>query len=370
MKTSIKPIALYLPQYHTIKENDEWWSEGFTEWTNVKKAEPLFPGHYQPHIPENNNYYDLGTFHEMENQALLAKKYGIYGFCFYHYWFNGKLLLEKPLHDMLELGKPDMPFCLSWANENWTRAWDGQQKQILIKQEYSLDDDLQHIQYLIPFFKDPRYIKIDGKPVFLMYRSELHPNIKEATNIWRREAQKAGFKDLYLIRMEHFQKNINPAMHGFNAGMEFSPDSAYKGKKLAKHNMAKYLFNKLLNQLNIKKTPENEHSIYSYATLVDNTIKKPDFDYKYFKCVSPSWDNSSRRKKKATIFIDSTPDLFEKWTKEVMAYTAAKFEPTEQFFFINAWNEWAEGCHLEPDLKNGHSYLESFRKALETDLTS
>ncbi len=368
MKSNIKPIAIYLPQFHSIKENNEWWGDGFTEWTNVKKATPLFKGHYQPHIPENNNYYDLGIFNEMVNQAVLAKEYGIYGFCYYHYWFNGKLLLEKPLHDMLEFGKPDMPFCLSWANENWTRAWDGQEKQVLMKQEYSIEDDREHIKYLIPFFKDKRYIKIDNKPVFLMYRSELHPNVKQGTDIWREEAKKAGFDDLYLIRMENFKRNVDPALHGFDAGMEFAPDIPFRGKKIAKNNIIKYLFNKLLHQINLKKSASYENSIYSYPKLVNNMINKTDVDYKYFRCVCPSWDNSSRRKKNATIYIESTPELFEKWTREMVTKTKYKLEPKEQFLFINAWNEWGEGCHLEPDLKNGRSYLKSLKKALSHEI--
>ena len=365
MENNIKSIAIYLPQYHTIKENNEWWGDGFTEWTNVKNAKPLFKGHYQPHIPENNNYYDLGVFKEMVSQGDLAKQYGIYGFCFYHYWFNGKLLLEKPLHDMLELGKPNMPFCLSWANENWTRSWDGLEKQVLVKQEYSLEDDLEHIKYLIPFFKDDRYIKVDNKPVFLMYRSELHPNIMEGTKIWRDEAKKAGFEDLYLIRMENFKRNIDPALHGFDAGMEFAPDSTLTGKKIAKSNMVKYLFHKLLHQLNLRKSSIFENSIFSYPLMANKMINKPDVDYKYFRCVCPSWDNSARRTKNATMYVGSTPELFKNWVQKMINHTTMKLDPKEQFLFINAWNEWAEGCHLEPDLKNGYSYLKSFKQALD-----
>jgi lipopolysaccharide biosynthesis protein len=173
----IRSIAIHLPQYHTIPENDEWWGEGFTEWTNVKKAKPLFEGHHQPHVPLSNNYYDLSENKALCKQAELAKKYGIDGFCFYHYWFNGKKLLEKPLEQMLERGTPDFPFMLCWANENWTRTWDGMDKHILMKQEYGFEDDEAHFDYLLPFFKDDRYIKIDGKPVFLVYRTELFPDI-------------------------------------------------------------------------------------------------------------------------------------------------------------------------------------------------
>ncbi|RRN76393.1 glycosyl hydrolase, partial [Pseudoxanthomonas sp. SGD-10] len=288
MDNKIKPIALYLPQYHEIEENNQWWGKGFTEWTNVKKAKALFEGHYQPHVPLNQHYYDLTNINELVNQASLARDYGIYGFCFYHYWFNGKLLLETPLHNMLESGKPDFPFCLCWANENWTRTWDGQEKEVLMKQEYSLEDDKAHIKYLIPFFKDSRYIKIGNKPVFLMYRTELHPDIKSATVIWREEVKKAGFDDLFLIRIENFKKDINPDTYGFDAGMEFAPDTAYQGKKVAKKNMVSYIFKKILHNLNLKKSAHYQHGIWSYETLMNNMINKPPFDYKYFRCVCPS----------------------------------------------------------------------------------
>ncbi len=361
MTNNIKPIALYLPQYHAIKENDEWWGQGFTEWTNVRKAKPLFKEHYQPHIPLHNNYYDLVDIEVMERQAQLAKEYGIYGFCFYHYWFNGKLLLERPLHNMLEAGKPDFPFCLCWANENWTRTWDGQEKEVLMKQKYSLEDDRDHIKYLIQFFKDDRYIKVGNKPVFLMYRSELHPNINKATEIWQEEARKAGFEGLFLIRMENFEKNMEPSLHGFDAGMEFAPDTFYQGKKIAKSNMFSYVINKTLHNLNLKQSAHYEHGIWSYEVLRDNMIKKPIFNYKYFRCVCPSWDNSARRKSKAALYTGSHPHLFKSWVKEMVDFTKRNHNESEQFLFINAWNEWGEGCHLEPDEKWGYQYLEALR---------
>jgi lipopolysaccharide biosynthesis protein len=365
MENKIKPIALYLPQYHTFKENDEWWGKGFTEWTNVKKATPIFEGHYQPHIPLGGNYYDLSLNSVLEEQAELAKKYGIYGFCFYHYWFNGKLLMEKPLQNLLESKTPDFPYCLCWANENWTRTWDGQAKKVLMKQDYSLEDDLKHIQYLLPFFKDERYIKIDNKPVFLMYRTELHPNIEEAAALWRAEAKKAGFEDLFLIRMENFKKDLNPHEHGFDAGMEFAPDTAYRGKKIAKENMPSYLFNKVLHRTGIKKHAQYENGIFSYEKMAENMMQKPEFDYQYFRTITPSWDNSARRKENAAIYVGSTPHLFENWARKMKTHTLAHQPEDQQFLFINAWNEWGEGCHLEPDEKWGYGYLEALQKAMK-----
>jgi lipopolysaccharide biosynthesis protein len=364
MNNNLKPIALYLPQYHKIDENNKWWGKGFTEWTNVKKAKSLFKGHYQPHIPVKNNYYDLSNNETLIKQAELAKKYGIYGFCFYHYWFNGKLLLEKPIENLLKNKEPNFPFCLSWANENWTRTWDGQDKQILIEQIYSFEDDLNHIKYLIPFFKDDRYIKIDGKPIFLMYRSELHPHIKEATEIWRQVVKDAGFPDLYLIRMENFTRGINPSEHGFDAGMEFAPDVSNRGKKVQKNNLLKYVYTKLLHILGLKKSAFFENQIFSYPSLQKNMIYKAKESYTYFRCICPSWDNSARRQTNATIYINSTPKLFGNWAKLMMEYTHKYLPENEKFLFINAWNEWGEGCHLEPDEKYGTQYLEEFKKAL------
>ncbi len=363
--SQVKPIAIYLPQFHPIPENDEWWGKGFTEWINVSKSMPKFSGHYQPHIPKDLGFYDLRLLETMEEQAKLAKEYGVYGFCYYHYWFNGKLLLERPIEQMLNSGKPDMPFCLCWANENWTRRWDGKEQNVLIKQDYSLEDDLNHINYLISFFKDERYIKIDNKPVYIMYRSELHPNIKEATLLWREEVKKAGFDDLYLIRVENFVKNINPAEHGFDAGMEFAPDILCRGEKYSKKNPIKHFITKKLHNLGVHKSAFFENEVYDYNQLADNMMAKPKSDYKYFRCVCPSWDNSARRTINATLYHDATPQKFTEWVKFIKNYTTSNFNSNEQIFFINAWNEWAEGCHLEPDQKYGLEYLHALKQGLE-----
>lgn len=363
--SKVKPIAIYLPQFHPISENDEWWGKGFTEWINVSKSTPKFKGHYQPHIPKDLGFYDLRLLETMEEQAKLAKAYGVYGFCYYHYWFNGKLLLERPIEQMLNSGKPEMPFCLCWANENWTRRWDGKEQNVLIKQDYSLEDDLNHINYLISFFKDDRYIKIDNKPVYIMYRSELHSNIKEATLLWREEVKKAGFDDLYLIRVENFVKNINPAEHGFDAGMEFAPDILCRGEKYSKKNPIKHFITKKLHNLGVHKSAFFENEVYDYNQLVDNMIAKPKFDYKYFRCVCPSWDNSARRRINATLYHDTTPQKFEEWVRYIKNYTVSNFDSNEQIFFVNAWNEWAEGCHLEPDQKFGSAYLKALKEGVK-----
>lgn len=358
MKNQVKPIAIYLPQFHAIPENDAWWGEGFTEWTNVKKATPRFKGHYQPHVPLNEDYYNLDDVEVMRRQADLARAHGVYGFCFYHYWFNGKLLLEKPLHQWLETKDIDFPFCLSWANENWTRRWDGKDKEQLITQEYSLDDDRKHIQYLIQFFKDERYIKVGNKPVFLMYRSESHPFIQEATDIWREEAIKAGFDGLHLIRTESFEKGIVPATHGFDAAVEFAPDRASSGKKMLKANSIHYLLNKTLHNLGLKPDKRYENGLYDYETLAREMTQKEPPAYTYFRCACPGWDNSARRKKNAIIYVNSSPDKFKNWLEHIMVWTEDNLPEELQYMFINAWNEWAEGCHLEPDTKWGDHNLQ------------
>lgn len=360
----IKPIALYLPQFHTIPENDQWWGEGFTEWTNVRKAKPVFPGHYQPHKPLDDNYYDLSDIDVMRKQAALAKSYGLYGFCFYHYWFNGKLLLEKPIEKWLT-SDIDFNYCLSWANENWTRRWDGKDKEVLMEQKYDTTDDLNHINYLIKFFQDPRYIKIGNSPVLLMYRSELHPSIKNATEIWRNEVKKAGFENLYLIRMENFYKEDNPEESGFDAGMEFAPDVSCQGLKIHKRKKATYLFNKFLHVTGLKKNGVYENGVYDYITLRDNMVNRDIPAYPYFRCACPSWDNAARRRQHARIFVNSNPKLFGEWIKELRKYTLDYHDSDRQLLFINAWNEWAEGAHLEPDKKNGFEFLEALKENIQ-----
>lgn len=361
----VKPIAIHLPQFHPFPENDNWWGKGFTEWTNVTKAKPKFKGHYQPQLPSDLGFYDLRLEESMIAQAELAKKYGIYGFCYYHYWFNGKLLMERPLETMLSSKKINIPFCLCWANENWTRRWDGNDTHILIKQDYNLQDDRNHIKYLIQFFKDDRYIKINDKPLLLIYRVDLHPGIIDAVNIWREEAKKSGFPDLFLVCVENFQKDIDPKNFNFDAGMEFAPDFTLAKEKYLKKFKTKYLFEKLLHKTGVKSSGYFTNKVFSYENLVNDSIIKQKSSYKRFRSVCPAWDNSPRRQTDATIYHGSTPEKFGEWVRFVTQFTKENFEDEESIFFINAWNEWAEGNHLEPDLVFGTAYLESFKRNYE-----
>lgn len=354
-------IAFYLPQYHPFPENDEWWGKGFTEWRNVVKAKPLYRGHYQPHLPADLGFYDLRIPEIREQQAEMARAHGIEGFCYYHYWFNGHQLMERPLKEILSSGKPDFPFMLCWANENWTRAWDGGSRHILIAQNYSEEDDRAHIRYLLDnVFNDSRYIKVDGKPVFLIYRSMLFPNMKETIRIWREEALLKGV-ELYLCRVETIDCYGEKYLcDGFDAAVEFQPFTHQMNDFIKMKNpLQKFAYNINRHIFNRSKKRKIDYSKY-----VDFACKSSLPDYKMYPGVTPMWDNTSRRKQKMFIMDKSTPEKYGEWLHSVMK----KFVPyskEENFIFVNAWNEWAEGNHLEPDLKWGFRYLEETRKAIE-----
>jgi lipopolysaccharide biosynthesis protein len=361
---NIKAIAFYLPQYHPIPENDEWWGNGFTEWTNVTKAKPLFEEHYQPHLPADLGFYDLRLPEARQAQADLAREYGIYGFCYYHYWFNGKRLLERPFQEVLESGKPDFPFCLCWANENWTRVWDGGSKSILMKQEYTEEGDREHIRFLIPAFQDDRYIKIKGKPLFLVYRAKQIPDALTTTSIWREEVKKAGFEDIFLCRVESYSgelSHIPPNQMGFDAAVEFHPDHRYLEKRLKQSKIWG-----LARKLNLSSRAYKENRICDYASVVATILSNSTLPhYPFFPCVTPMWDNSARRKVYATILSGSTPELYEHWLQAMIERALSNQSGNdEKFVFINAWNEWAEGNHLEPCQKWGRQYLEATQRAL------
>ena len=363
---------MYLPQFHPIPENDDWWGRGFTEWTNVTKAKPLFKGHYQPHLPADLGFYDLRLEETRRAQAELAKQYGIYGFCYYHYWFHGKRVLEQPFMEVLESGKPDFPFMLCWANENWTKAWDGLEKDILLEQKYSEQDDIDHIRSLIPAFKDPRYIKVDGKAVFAVYRSSKLPDAKATITRWRMEAKKQGV-ELYLSRMESFgETGANYLEDGFDAAINFEPlgNKINKVRDEIESAALRNKFSYWYLKYKLSSASKRESLLYKlrneicYNEYVDHAKKNPPVNYKLYPGVTPMWDNTPRRKTKYFLFKDSTPEKYQEWLESEIE----KFEPfseQENFFFINAWNEWGEGNHLEPCQKWGLQYLEATKKALE-----
>lgn len=356
----IRLIAFYLPQYHPIAENNEWWGSGFTEWRSVAKAEPKFPGHYQPHVPADLGFYDLRLPEARQSQADMARQYGVHGFCYYHYWFNGRRILERPFQEVLASGKPDFPFCLCWANENWTRIWDGGEKNVLLKQNYSNEDDLAHIRSLLPAFRDERYMRVNGRPILLVYRTDLLPNSKRTSDVWRSEAQKAGIGDLYLIRVESFHSYlVKPEDVGFDASVEFAPDLHHIGK-LQFHGEPYKTMSKV--GLFPKGYPENK--VGKFKNIVNAMLSTPEPDFVRFRCVSPSWDNSARRCRDAFILTGSSPEIYQEWLEENLRRTKKVYSGDERIVFINAWNEWAEGNHLEPDLQHGRAYLEATRNAL------
>jgi lipopolysaccharide biosynthesis protein len=358
----MRVIAIYLPQFHPIPENDAWWGAGFTEWRNVVRARPQFPGHYQPHLPADLGFYDLRVPETRDAQAAMAARHGLSGFCYYHYWFNGKRLLHRPFDEVLRSGTPNFPFCLCWANENWTRRWDGRDRELLLAQQHSLQDDRNHIEFLLEAFRDPRYMTVGGKPLFLVYRTKLLPDPKRTADVWRETARRAGFPDLYLVRVESFGDKTDPASIGFDAAMEFAPHFKDVGGLIGRR--FSRLRKRLIRVGLLQPTPYLTHSVYRYEALVEHMLKLPEAPYTRFRCVTPGWDNSARRAVGAFIFHGATPELYEVWLRDVVNATKAQRTGEEQLVFVNAWNEWAEGNHLEPDQRWGHAYLEATRRAL------
>lgn len=347
-QSSNKPrlIAFYLTQFHPIPENDRWWGKGFTEWTNVTKASPLFEGHLQPHLPADFGFYDLRVRETRRDQINLAREYGIDGFCYHYYWFSGKRLLNQPLDDMLADPESDMPFCLCWANENWTRRWDAAEHEVLIAQKYLPDDDLNFIKSLIPFFQDTRYIRVDGKPFLIVYRPQHLPDAKKTLTIWRDYCQSVGFGEIHLCAaLTH--GNEDYLQYGFDSGVEFPP-----------HNMKSANSNDSLEFFEPFKG-----NAFQYATIAGSYLNRTYANPRVFKTVFPSWDNTARTKERALIVLNGVPENYEFWLSSTIDRVMQVDGDRDQLVFINAWNEWAEGCHLEPDRWFGHGFLQATRNA-------
>jgi lipopolysaccharide biosynthesis protein len=357
--SSPRLIAFYLPQFHPIPENDAWWGQGFTEWINVAKARPLFAGHYQPHLPADLGFYDLRLPEARQAQADLARQSGIHGFCYHHYWFHGRRILERPFDDVLASGQPDFPFCLSWANENWTRTWDGLDDQVLLAQTYSEEDDRAHIRWLCTAFRDERYIRVGGKPLFLVYRAASLPDARRTTAIWREEAARLGIGELFLVRVEsNFAgERGDPRSLGFDAAVEFQPDA------LTLHQLRKS--SQLSAELPADRRwhARGDELWFSYPEVVDAMLRRPSVSYPRFSGVSPGWDNTPRRGAGGAGIRDATPAHYERWLRRVLEEGEAR-KIANEFIFINAWNEWAEGCHLEPCQQWSRAYLEATARAL------
>ena len=349
-ETDVRLIAFYLPQFHPFAENDAWWGKGFTEWTNVGKALPLFEGHYQPHCPIHFGYYDLRVPEVMEEQASVARQYGIAGFAYHFYWFGGRTLMERPLRQMLANPRVEMPFCLCWANENWTRRWDGRDDQLLIGQNHSLQDSRAMLHHVADYLRDPRYIRIGGRPVFILYRPDLIPDIKATVAMWRDEARALGLGDLYLMAVQR-QPDQGFADIGLDAAIEFPP----AGQRSA--NLA----------LAYGMDPRASGAIvFDYEDAVAQRLAEPPSAFRRHRGVTLSWDNTARRPQAPMLFVNFTIRAYHRWLAElVRRLRLAKDVPAdEKLVFINAWNEWAEGTHLEPDQRHGFAYLDATRRAL------
>jgi hypothetical protein len=351
----LRLIAFYLPQFHPIPENDAWWGRGFTEWRNVVRARPLYTGHYQPHIPGELGFYDLRVPEVREAQAALAHDHGIAGFCYYHYWFNGRRVLERPFNEVLATGTPDFPFCLCWANEPWTRNWDGGMRDILVPQRYSVEDDQAHIAWLINAFRDERYIRVGGRPVMMIYNAGALPDSRRTTELWRRESIAAGVGDPYLVKFDTFGDESDPQSGGFDASSEFLPHGV--SETIAAAGFGTRADTKRMN-----------NAMWRYGDVVTAQLARPLPPWTRYQCVVAGWDNTPRKPGgSAVIFLDSTPDEYERWLRGAVdkARTAG-----HDFVFINAWNEWAESAHLEPDLRYGRAFLEATARAAGVDPAS
>jgi GT2 family glycosyltransferase len=345
----VRTIAFYLPQYHPIPENDAWWGRGFTEWTNVARSKPLYPGHAQPRLPADLGFYDLRLPEVREAQAEMAARAGLAGFCYYYYWFDGKRLLERPLLDVLEQKRPDFPFCVCWANENWTRRWDGKESEILIGQRHSPEDDRLLLESLLPFFADRRYIRVDGRPLVLLYRPQLLPDVSRTTGIWRDAARAAGVGELYLVAVQSFDMewDRDPRPWGFDAAVEYPP-----------HGLS----------VPVAPPPGFDTAkgglFFDYAKSAERFARRALPDYPLIRAAMASWDNSPRRRESAHIFLNGSPDDYRRWLETIVRQTRHLKSGDERLVFINAWNEWAEGNTLEPDEEHGHAYLEATARAL------
>jgi lipopolysaccharide biosynthesis protein len=339
---NIRLVAFYLTQFHPTPENDLWWGKGFTEWTNVTKAQPLFQGHYQPHLPTDLSFYDLRLREVRHQQITMAKQYGIEGFCYHYYWFSGTRLLNKPLDDMFADPESDMPYCLCWANENWTRRWNAAEHEVLIAQKYQPDDDLNFIKDLIPHFKDPRYIRLDGAPVLIVYRPQHLPDASKTLQIWRDYCRDIGIEHIHLCAaLTH--GNVDYAQYGFDSGVEFPPHNNF-----CRNVNTEITFHKAFRG-----------NVLRYEDMASAYLSRQYKPSNVFRTVVPCWDNTARTNDRAMVLVNGTPPNYEFWLSETLNNTTKEFPDQERIVFINAWNEWAEGCHLEPDRMYGHKFLEA-----------
>lgn len=361
MHEKFRLIAFYLPQFHPIPENNAWWGNGFTEWTNVVKAKPLFPGHHQPNLPRDLGFYDLRVPEIRQAQAELAEQSGLEGFCYWHYWFgNRKVLLERPMREMISAGAPRLPFCVAWANESWTGKWHGLDSKVLQEQTYpGLDDAKKHFYYLLNAFADDRYIRVENKPLLVIYRPYQIPNASAYLEIFRNLAEAEGLGGLYILGF------TDTRLYDYT---DYLLDGLiYSGFSLAINEACNGIGNlgSLLRRIRMiaKGNINVPRNVYTYQTASQAWMKYPDFDFEYYPVVFPNWDNSPRCGKDSIIITNSTPAL---WKNHLMSafrrVRTRKYE--KRIVFIKSWNEWAEGNYIEPDQRYGKAYLDVIRRTL------
>lgn len=341
-------VAFYLPQFHPIPENDSWWGKGFTEWHNVTRALPQFEGHAQPRLPGELGFYDLRLTEVMRRQMQLAREYGIGAFCSYFYWFGGQTLLEDPLKQWLTDPSLDLPLCLCWANENWSRRWDGRADDILISQQHSAEDDIAFISHISRYLNDPRYLRVDGKPMLLVYRPSLLPEPKATALRWRSWCRESGVGEIQLVYVQSFDR-ADPRDIGFDAAVEFPPNNTTPAPITARQH--------LLN-------PDYRGDVMDWRALARQSMDQTDPDYPRYPGVNPGWDNEPRRSGRGRVFAHASPRGYSDWLRQAITASVRRF-PTQPLVFTNAWNEWAEGAVLEPDTRLGYAWLEATRAAFQ-----
>lgn len=351
-ENAVRVIALYLPQYHQFEENNRWHGRGFTEWTNVTAARPMFAGHYQPKLPIDVGFYDLTHDDAMKRQVELAQNYGIGGFAFYYYWFSGKKLMEKPVYNYLANPALNLPFCLHWANENWSKRWDGGNRELLMEQTFSREDFEPFAKDLLPFFQDPRYIRVNGRPLFIVYRpAPIGKELFRAFAAYLKQfGREHGVGEPYIVATKAFGFYDNPPDWGLDAVMEFELDNIYG-----------------LRQKNTAKIDERaDFRVFDWAEYINSGKMKKDYAFKTFRTVFPRWDNTPRKAYSgALVFDGTTPEVYGRWLDYAVKDTKEKFAGDERLVFVNAWNEWAEGAMLEPDRRYGYAYLDVTRAVLD-----
>lgn len=377
-------IALYLPQFHPIPENDMWWGPGFTEWTNVAKAKPLFRGHIQPRIPADLGFYDLRLEETRVRQAELAKEAGIEGFCYYHYWFGGKQLLERPFNEVLKSGKPDFPFCLCWANHSWSnKTWNRksslQANSMLMEQVYpGTEDDVNHFMSVLPAFCDDRYVKIEGKPVFVLYEPMYHPYVRQWIELWRDLALKHGLPGIYFVGMtpntltvrinkdgsrSRLIPNLKSSAEIYQGILDMGFDAVNsvgkrRGEMLVNGQVAE-LFQTVLKKVGI---PVGQR--YDYEKTVKGYFAPEDQWENVFPTILPQWDRTPRVASYMGVYVNATPDAFERHIRQALDVIKDK-SPEHQVLFLKSWNEWGEGNYVEPDQEFGHGWLDAIKKAIQ-----